>query len=203
LIGSRQSDGGWILTYSSRHFYPLDPRPADVDIDDIAHALSLTCRYNGHTSVFYSVAEHSLLLCQEVTRRRPDDLVQQLQALLHDAAEAYLCDIPRPVKPLLSGYYEAEARVDRAISEHFGIEIAPKTALIAELDTRILCDETAALMPPESAEWHQRLGMMLGVEIRALGPGQAEREFLMAFDERYSRLFAPRGKPIQQEVERC
>lgn len=181
----RGTDGGsWIQTFTGRPFWPLAPRPEDVAIEDIAHALSMICRYNGHCRRFYSVAEHSLLLCQEVTRLEPENVLHQLQALLHDAAEAYLCDIPRPVKPLLPGYYAAERAVDAAISARLGITIAPKTTLIHDLDTRILVDEAEALMPVESAAWHWRLGPPLGVEIRALAPADAEVEFLAAYWQR-------------------
>lgn len=120
-VPQREQDGSWIQTFTGRRFWPLDPRPEDVAIEDIAHALSLLCRYNGHVRRFYSVGEHSLLLCWYLEKLYPDDRALQLQALMHDAAEAYLADIPRPVKPLLTGYYAAEARVEQVIQERFGL----------------------------------------------------------------------------------
>jgi len=82
--------GDWIQTYTGKRFWPLDPRPEDVDILDIAHSLSLLCRFTGHTSSFYSVSQHSILVAQEVPKRL------RLWALFHDAAEAYIGDIARP-----------------------------------------------------------------------------------------------------------
>ena len=80
--------GGWIQTYTGRQFWPLDPRIEDIDIHDIAHALSHQCRYSGHCLRFYSVAEHSVLLSHHVAGEH------MLWALLHDAWEAYLAAIP-------------------------------------------------------------------------------------------------------------
>ena len=95
---------GWITTYTGQHFYPLDPRPHEVNMLDIAHALSMICRFNGHTQFFYSVAEHSIRCAYHAHEQWPDRIELQLAALLHDASEAYLCDIPRPVKLQLPDY---------------------------------------------------------------------------------------------------
>src|SRR5271156_4912831 len=84
------SDSAWIQTFTGKKFYPFNPKPQDIDIRDIAHALSNICRFTGHTKRFYSVAEHS----RNVAKLVPAHM--KLQALLHDASEAYLCDIARP-----------------------------------------------------------------------------------------------------------
>jgi len=85
--------GDWCQTFSGVEFYIQDPRPEDINIIDIAHALSHICRYNGHCSFHYSVAQHSAL----VARLVPNHL--KLAALLHDAHEAYTGDIVSPLKP--------------------------------------------------------------------------------------------------------
>src|SRR5690606_29748913 len=102
LVPTRKGD--WMQTFTGRRFWPLDPRPDEICIEDIAHALSMQCRYAGHCLSFYSVAEHSVLLSQHVAEpfRR--------WALLHDASEAYLVDVPRPIKGDLSNYRAVEAR---------------------------------------------------------------------------------------------
>lgn len=87
--------GDWMQTYTGRKFWPLNPRAEEVYIEDIAHSLALSCRFNGHCKVFYSIAQHSVLVSQIV---KP---TQQLIALLHDSAEAYLGDIIRPIKRFL------------------------------------------------------------------------------------------------------
>lgn len=177
----REQDGTWIQTYTGRRFWPLDPRPNEVTIGDIAHALSMICRYNGHTRRFYSVAEHSILLCRYILDHWPAYKIEQLQALMHDAAEAYLCDIPRPVKPMLPGYREAEHRVEVAIQTAFGLPFPGHSKMTKTIDQRILYDEANALMGVDSIAWHQRFAPGLDVEIRCLSPEQAEAEFLEEF----------------------
>lgn len=84
----------WIETFTGKKVYPLEPCSSEYCIEDIAHALSLTCRYGGHSSDFYSVAQH----CCIVSDLCPEGL--KLVGLMHDAAEAYLGDVPSPIKPL-------------------------------------------------------------------------------------------------------
>src|SRR3954454_351254 len=109
--------GDWMQTYSGRRFYPMNPRPSEIDPVDIAHALSLLCRYGGHVDRFYSVAEHCVLMSQAVA---PENA---LAALLHDATEAYVCDVPRPLKRQLPGYAAIEAMVWLAIVARFDIAL--------------------------------------------------------------------------------
>jgi uncharacterized protein len=112
----------WIRTFTGKRFYPLQPRIQDIDITDIAHALSLQCRFTGHCTRHYSVAEHSLLVASLV----PEE--HQLQALLHDASEAYLTDVARPVKhsPEYTFYRKVEKHVQSLIYEYFNCD--PKEA---------------------------------------------------------------------------
>lgn len=138
---------GWIQTFSGNKFWPLQPVPEGVDMVDIAHALALKCRYNGHCRKFYSVAEH----CVHVSRMVPAE--HALSALLHDAGEAYLPDVPRPIKPLLAGYQAIEAQLDRVIAAKFGATY-PWPECVHVADATILADEKAALMAPEPADWH-------------------------------------------------
>jgi hypothetical protein len=112
-VGVRQ--GGWIQTFSGVEFHPFDARPEDIHIEDIAHALSHLCRFAGHVREFYSVAEHSVRVswaCQ------PEDA---LQGLLHDATEAYLIDLPSPVKhaPQLLGYRATEYALRGPLARRF------------------------------------------------------------------------------------
>lgn len=106
----------WILTHTGKKFFPLDPNPSAVDIEDIAHALSNICRFTGHSNHFYSVAEHSLFVADLLPRHL------KLAGLLHDASEAYICDVASPVKPYLVNYAAAEDALMSAVGKAFGVE---------------------------------------------------------------------------------
>jgi hypothetical protein len=145
--------GDWMQTYTGRVFYPLDPRPEDVDIIDVAHSLSLQCRFAGHCRFHYSVAQHCLL----VARLVPPE--QALAALLHDAAEAYLVDLPRPIKRspgVGPAYLEAEARVERVVRERFGLP-AELTPEIHRADAMALMTEKRDVMGPSPRPWVEDL----------------------------------------------
>lgn len=142
-----QRQGDWIETYKGIKFYPLDPRPEDVHLEDIAHALSHICRYIGHCSVFYSVAQHSLAIMKEIKKVNHSPRLQ-LIGLLHDASEAYLCDVPRPLKPFLPGYVEWEGKIMDAVWQAFKIDPPTKWErfLIKDFDIKMLASEGAILM---------------------------------------------------------
>lgn len=176
--------GDWIITFTGRAFWPLDPRREDIDPRDIAHALSLLCRYGGHTSVFYSVAEHCVHMSYAVA---PSNA---LWALLHDAAEGLgMVDLPRPVKRHMSAYAAAEDRVMGVVCDRFGL---PREcpAEVKEADTRILVDERAALLPTFPRPWKSTENVpALGVPIAGWAPEHAEREYL-------NRLAELTGAPL-------
>lgn len=136
----------WILTYTGRRFDPINPDPEQIDPVDIAHALSHMCRFNGHCRHFYSVAQHSVLVSQNV----PD--ADALAGLLHDASEAYIADITRPVKPHLTNYHEIEQKLQQAIAERFGIE-AETPSIVKYADVVLLATEKRDLMPEHPDPW--------------------------------------------------
>lgn len=100
----------YITTYTGKHFDPTAPDITLVDIRDVAHALSLTCRGNGHVKTFFSVAQHCIFCALEARARGCSNRVV-LACLLHDASEAYMSDVPRPFKHSLPEYQEAEAKL--------------------------------------------------------------------------------------------
>ena len=106
-------DGKWRSTYTGKKFHFLDPQPDEICIEDIAHALSLTCRFGGACNEFYSVAEHSIRVAEIVPKE------YKLHALLHDAAEAYLADMVRPMKSSLPGFKKMEDTILFAIWKKF------------------------------------------------------------------------------------
>ena len=116
----------FITTYTGIHFYPTEPDPEGICIEDIAHALSLLCRGNGHVSTFWSVAQHCIICAREAAAREwPDRLV--LACLLHDAGECYLSDVPRPFKAELAGYREHEGGLlDMIYTRYLGSPLSPE-----------------------------------------------------------------------------
>ncbi|MCH5266811.1 MAG: phosphohydrolase [Lachnospiraceae bacterium] len=108
----------YITTNHKIHFTPLEPKQEQIIIEDIAHAQSLMTRANGHFPEFYSVAQHSIACAREAIARGYTKRVA-LACLLHDGSEAYLSDITRPVKQVLSEYREIEKRVQDAIYIRF------------------------------------------------------------------------------------
>lgn len=170
-----QRVGNWMQTYTGRQFWPVDPRPEEIDIDDIAHALANSCRYAGHCESFYSVAEHSVLVSLVVPAE------DALAALLHDATEAYLVDIPRPLKPFLTGYKELEDRLWNVIADKFGLT-HEMPASVKQADNAVLLAEQKAIMKPAPAPWCVP-GEPAAVQIPCWSPGRAEQMFKLRFQE--------------------
>jgi hypothetical protein len=168
-------------TFTGQAFYPLDPRAEDIDPRDIAHALAMTCRYGGHVTRFYSVAEHCVLMSHAVPAEHA------LWALLHDAGEAYLSDVIRPIKrsAMMAEYRHAEGRLMFVIGERFGLPTMEPPSEVGEADLRILLDERAALLSPPPQPWADYLEQMepLGVRIEGRSPVDAERIYLERFND--------------------
>jgi len=148
----RERVGDWGCTSSGRRYYPADPRPGDFDIEDIAHALSLQCRFGGHVRRHYSVAEHCVHVSYECCGK------YTLDGLLHDASEAYLVDMPRPAKgaPGMEGYGRMEARLMAALIPQLRnfprrrpVNVWETPACVAVADERMLATEARDLMPQD------------------------------------------------------
>ena len=145
----------YMETFTGKRFFPNDPHPDMILIEDIAHALSLQCRYGGHCTRFYSVAEHCFLMANHVVHKRLNPEIAMV-ALMHDAAEAYLMDLPRAIKAEVGeAYKNLEAKVEAVIWEKFGIaDIVKKWhGIVKELDGRIIVNEREALMRPTNNKW--------------------------------------------------
>ena len=172
---------GMIITHTGKWFNVLEPNSDDVDIEDIAHALSNQPRFTGHTREFYSVAQHSVLVAENC----PSEYA--LIGLLHDASEAYLSDIARPVKKhpsLEPAYISIETDLTMAVFDKFGIPIAytdlPQDVIDA--DNLLLRTEARDLMP---ATFPVYPGETLTEEIIPWSLRRAKREFIRKFEELY------------------
>ncbi len=170
--------GDWVQTFTGLVMYPLDPRPEEICIEDIAHHLSNLCRFTGATREFYSVAEHSVRVSHAC---EPQDA---LWGLLHDAAEAYLADMARPVKrysPFGQIYCEIEDGLMLAICNKFGLgSEMPRSVRYA--DTVLLMTEKRDLMHGCNKEWEDT-AQPLETIIRPRYPHDAKQMFLKRFRE--------------------
>jgi len=127
-----------LQTYTGRVLKPLDPWPGDFVIEDIAWSLAHQCRYNGHTKLFYSVATHCILVAWFL----PSNL--KLEGLLHDASEAYLSDLPSPIKRLMPEYQKVEARIEDAIAAQYRLDL--HNPLVKEADNYVFQLEAQLVM---------------------------------------------------------
>lgn len=171
--------GDWMQTYTGRQFWPLDPRPEEIEIEDIAHAIANQCRFAGHCRVFYSVAQHSVLVSLLAGEH---DRMAMRAALLHDASEAYVVDVPRPLKRFLPNYAEIEDRVMRAIEVRFDLETGIlEHPSIKHWDEVMLATEARDIMGGETGgKWSLRAAPDCE-KIEPWNPERAENEFLRRF----------------------
>jgi len=186
-----QRTGDWIQVHTGRPFWPLDPRPEDFDILDIAQGLSLQCRFGGQSAVYYSVAQHSVFVSEICEREAADDLKRTtaLAGLLHDASEAFISDIPRPVKKHLPEFQAIEDRLWKAVQERWELcddEGKPlfDDPLVWRADDLALATEKRDLMSA-ALHWdgfddHVR---PLAERVIPLPPEEARVQFLQRFEE--------------------
>lgn len=171
----------WIQMVDGAPFWPLCARVEDVSIESIAHGLSHVCRFGGHSRVFYSVAQHSVLVSYVC------DEADALHGLLHDATEGLgLLDMPRPVKhaPELAGYRAAERRLEAVIAQAFGLSEAMPLS-VKRADDILLATERRDLMSRPHVPWvtGETGATPMLAPIEPWEPARARAEFLRRFDE--------------------
>lgn len=168
----------YIMTFTGKRMRPLQPDPDDIDIEDIAHALSNLCRFSGHVRRFYSVAQHSVLVSHFCN---PADA---LWGLLHDAPEAYLLDLPRPVKKGLrfhgnAVYDVAEDALMDCVCRKFGLDPEMPVS-VRKADDVMLATEAHQLMPLDEAFLRLPQSPLRG-SLHCLQPDAAKQLFLTRF----------------------
>lgn len=181
--------GEFIRTYKGI-FYPLDPRADEVNIEDIAHGLSNTCRFSGHTIKHYSVAEHSWIMSYQFDDNDPN----ALWALMHDASEAYITDVPRPVKRAMPIFAEIETNIMNVVCDKFGMQRGePKE--VKRVDYAIFANEVEQCMLSNEDigyefDWYFPEPPIAGLKLLFLQPERAKRVFLKRFEELMQRAEA-------------
>jgi 5'-deoxynucleotidase YfbR-like HD superfamily hydrolase len=179
--------GPYLQTVSGRWVNPFDPDPEQLDIGDIARALANQCRFGGHCRVFYSVAQHSVIV-SELVEQRGGDVEDVFAALMHDASEAYLGDMPHPLKhrsPLGAAFKDAEDHLEAALRQHFAIK--PDVPEIKRADRALLATERRAFSD-ERWHWPELEGVEpLDLELTAMSPDEAQRAFLARHETLDSR----------------
>lgn len=168
--------GPSIALHSGGHFNFENPEGSDFNIDDIAHALSNLCRFTGHCQRFYSVAEHSFHASWIV------EPGFELEALLHDAAEAFIGDIAKPLKILLPDYAEIEERVENAVLSRLGVPIK-KSPAVKTADLQMLKAEQAQAMGHREAWALVADQPDAAVQLRFWAPENARTAFLRRYRE--------------------
>ncbi len=171
----------YIGTYSDAKIYFNEEKQdlSQYRIEDISRSLSMQCRFNGHIRKFYSVAEHCILLSEHYMLSHPKDYIGGYAMLMHDASEAYLCDVPRPLKKFLTNYDLYEKRIQGAIQQKFNFDEMNEVG--NWLDCNVVRDEGTDLFkyPPS---WLDNF-VFVGIKLRFMQPEYAMIRFTEKFHE--------------------
>lgn len=168
----------WIQTFSGRHFDVFSPKIEDINIFDIAHALSNSCRFGGHTSSFYSVAQHSVEAVKFARENLTQSTIDLKAILLHDASEAFLVDMPRPIKARFSNFCEIESFLNKLIFKAFSI-VDFNEDIVRYVDDALLVAEARRFLGVDPlVEWGYIGFPDVTLELEPLSPNEAESEFL-------------------------
>jgi len=182
--GMKDKRDGWISTYTGKKFYVFNPNIDDIDIIDIARALSMICRFNGHVKRFYSVAQHSVLVSKLVS---PEIA---MEGLLHDATESIIGDMIRPVKRFMVEFKDVENKLEQAIAEKFKLDFISNHNEIKKADNIALVTEARDLLTTQVImDSFDETIKPIEKRIKAQKPEMAEQRFL----ERYYELNGARN----------
>jgi 5'-deoxynucleotidase YfbR-like HD superfamily hydrolase len=180
----KKIEDAWILTYTGKKFNPFNPNPYSICIEDIAHSLSMLCRFTGHSSFFYSVAQHSVYVSKNC------DDCDSLYGLMHDATEAFMQDIPSPLKRsgIFDEYKVYEKILQDMIYEKFaatgyqlndGKILEPES--VKNADLRMLATEARDLLLPHQ-EWNIPY-IPYNFKIEPMNPKEAKQFFMDRYIE--------------------
>ncbi len=188
----KQRKGSWMTTKTGIHFYPMDPRPSEICLEDIAHALANICRFGGHTRMFYSVAQHCVMVSRHV-EILGGDVEAQMWGLLHDASEAYIGDMVRPLKDNQPSFKEVEKAIHVCVKKAFGIRPLKRAEdLVHRADNVVLVTEARDFMG--NPEWIKHFSEPpLPAPILPLSHYQSRGAFIARFVELRKKMSNYRG----------
>lgn len=177
-----------ITTYTGRYFDPLHPEEALICIEDIAHALSLICRGNGHVKSFFSVGQHCILCAREAAARSYSSRLS-LAALLHDASECYMSDVPRPFKKSLTDYLKQEEKLLKVIyRKYLGSALSQEEEMkLKSIDNDLLWYDLKYLLGETPAE--PKPVIHITVDYTVLPFKTVEDEYLKLFRQLSSQIW--------------
>lgn len=174
--------GAWMSVYTGGKFFPLDPKPEEIFIGDIAHALSLNNRFNGHTKWPYSVAQHSVLCAKYIEGNNNT----KLAALLHDATEAYIGDMIRPIKFYMQDFKEIEHKIEKVIMKKFGVVFDKQTQAEVKTIDNLMCSAEKRDLHPTKTYWFNMPDPSSIPKIEPWGHSYAKGQFMRMFNELYN-----------------
>ncbi len=174
--------GEYITTYTGKHFEPMNPDQETIIIEDIAHALPMICRGNGHVKSFWSVGEHCICCAKEAEARGMSERMI-LACLLHDASECYMSDVPRPFKKELPAYQEHEEKLLRIIYEKFlGTDLTEEEQKqLKEIDNAMLWYDLDVLLNERTCGESPDIHIQIDYTVRPFG--EVEEEYLNLFEK--------------------
>jgi len=207
-MSEEEDRGDWMDTFTGKKFYPFSPKSEDVSIVDMARALSNLCRFNGHVKHFYSVAQHCIVGADWIFDQTKSHKLA-MAFLLHDAAEAYVGDMIRPIKH--SGHFDyfknIENEIMRAIHDYANLEVTTheEDATIKHFDNLMLFEEAFNLMASKTSTWgtqYKHEQPEGHVEARSLAETNREVMAAMYVDDFYSLHVHLFGKKHPEQIER-
>lgn len=151
---TKPKSGFFLQTHAGHAFYPKEGVVTEIEIEDIAHALSHICRYNGHCRKFYSVAEHSVLVSRIIRKMWPDDLEAIWAGLLHDATEAYVGDVTTPLKVTMPKFMELEDSIAAQIAKTFKVKWTKRTVERVKVADMTALSTEARKLFPDVSKWN-------------------------------------------------
>lgn len=172
-----------IGTFTGQRMHPLDPHPDEIRIEDIAHGLANTCRYGGQCQFYYSVGTHSIYVSKELSEYGPE---MQLYGLFHDAAEAYITDLPRPVKAEIEGYDGIESGILSAVWDTLSLShpTEQQWKTVMAVDDQLFHYESEELLaefdPPSVPE--------LSYKLTPCAPADVREQFLSRTEQLQKRV---------------